>query len=385
MSKFRQPSISLCRVLLAVIGLAGMTVKAQGNTTLFFQNFELSPPHPLSPSESYPQVFLNAFSHNPPAGWSNDVISVPTGRPEWRGWSFARQGFWNNSLVGGGRRQEFQLGQGTIAVADPQEWNELGNPADNLGFFNSTLTTPFINLTTPDQGSKKLMFDSSWFGGDCCDDGNGTNNQTAKILLRFPNGTAVQVLRWEAAPFINSMGVPSPVPAPGFSSNPFFKPTATNERVLIDLSPYLANVTFNQLRLEFSLMNAGDDGWWAYDTVQMFSLSLEPGDMNIDGEVNDFDIPAFALGVQSVDAYRDAYYGEFPVTRGSPDSVFDFDDIPWFISLLDSSGVGSAAAKVQAALAGATVPEPPTAFLIMFGMHGICSLRRTPRAVNATR
>jgi hypothetical protein len=182
------------------------------------------------------------------------------------------------------------------------------------------------------------------------------------------------------------MGVPSPVPAPGFFPNQFFKPHATNERYLTDdLRPLLVGVHFTQARLEFMLLNAGDDGWWALDTAHMFSLSLEPGDMNIDGWVTDEDIPAFALGVQSVDAYRDAYYGEFPVTRGSPDAVFDFDDIPWFVSILDSSGVGDAAAKVQAALAGFTVPEPSSAGLIAIGLLGVGSWRRTRRAANAAR
>jgi hypothetical protein len=385
MLRFSQNPVVLCRAVVAAVVLACLWIDARGNTLLFFENFEGAPPHPLSPSESYSQIFPNAFSHSPPAGWINDVSGVPTGsgRPEWRGWSFARKGFWNNALVGGGRRQEFQLGQGTVAVADPQEWNELGNPADNLGFFNGALTTPFISLTTPDQGSKKLTFDSSWLPGSCCDDGNGTNNQTAIVRLRYPNGTFDEVLRWEAAPFINSMGVPSPGPAPGFTPNQFFKSPATNERVLIDLTPYLANVTFSQVRLEFLLLNAGDDGWWAYDTARMFSLSLVPGDMNIDGFVDDDDIPAFALGVQSVDSYRDAYFGEFPVTRGSPDSVFDFDDIPWFVSLLDSSGVGGAAAKVQAALAGSTVPEPSSALVISFGILCIAPWRRTRRVSNA--
>jgi hypothetical protein len=129
--------------------------------------------------------------------------------------------------------------------------------------------------------------------------------------------------------------------------------------------------------------NAGDDGWWAFDTAHMFSLSLEPGDMNIDGDVNDLDIPAFALGVQSVDSYRSAYYGEFPVTRGSPDAVFDFDDIPWFVSLLDSSGVGSAAEKVQAALAGVTVPEPSSCGLIVLGIFSVAPIWRTRRIVIA--
>ena len=190
MPKSRQSLILPGRVLLAAMGLVCIAVYAHGNTTLFFHDFETSPPHPLLPSESYSQVFPNAYSHTPPLGWINDRSGVPTGsgRPEWRGWSFARKSFWDDDLVGGGLRKQFQLGQGTIAVADPKEWNELGNPADILGFYDTVLSTPFVSLDTSDQGAIKLSFASSWFGGGCCDDGNETNNQTAILQLRFPDG-----------------------------------------------------------------------------------------------------------------------------------------------------------------------------------------------------
>ena len=96
---------------------------------------------------------------------------------------------------------------------------------------------------------------------------------------------------------------------PGFFPNQFFKPPATNELYFTDdLRPLLVGAPFTRARVEFMLLNAGDDGWWAFDTARMFSLSLVPGDMNIDGDVNDDDIPAFALGVQSVNSYRDAYF-----------------------------------------------------------------------------
>jgi hypothetical protein len=367
--------------------LTCIATPALSNTTLFFHNFETAPPLPLLPSESYSTVFPNAYSHTPPVGWINDRSGVPTGsgRPEWRGWSFARKSFWDNDLVGGGLRKQFLLGQGTIAVADPKEWNELGNPANNLGFYDTVLSTPFVGLDPNDQGAIKLSFASSWFGGVCCDDGNETNNQTAILRLRFTDGSTKIIDRWESAPFVNSLGIPSQTQGPGFFPNQFYKAAAPNEMYLSDdLRPLIAGAPLPRARLEFLLLNAGDDGWWAFDNAQLFSLSLVPGDMNIDGAVNDLDIPAFALGVQNVNSYRNAYFGEFPVTRGSPDAVFDFDDIPWFVSLLDASGVGSAAGKVQAALA--EVPEPSSAGLVAFGMLlGFGPVRGARRATNAAR
>lgn len=358
------------RAAFAVAALHGaLDRSAAGNTTLFFEDFDSLP---LQTSVSYTPPVPNAFTHTTPTNaWIRDASGVPgLGNPdvgifEWEGWSFARKDFWINAA--GDQRRLFFLGEGTVAVADPDEWNDLGDPATRIGFYNTRLSTPFINFTSSDTGARKLSFDSSWFPG-CCDDGeqfdpNG-NNQTAILQLRFPNNTTKTVFRWESAPFIDPQGRPSM--NKNHTPNAFFKPAAINEKILIDLTPFLTGPTFTQARLEFSLINAGDDGWWAFDTARLFSLSLVPGDMNIDGLVDANDIPAFALGVQNVTGYRNAHFGEFPVTRGSPDAVFDFDDIAWFTSLLDASGVGSAAALLQEALQGG-VPEPPAFALLLFG------------------
>ena len=343
---------------------------AVGNTTLFFEDFDNLP---LQTSVSYTPPVPNAFTHTPPTNaWIRDVSGVPgVGDPdvgifEWEGWSFARKDFWINAA--GDRRREFLFGKDTVAVADPDEWNDLGDPATRFGFYDTQLSTPFINFASPDAGARKLSFDSSWFP-ECCDDGeqfdpNG-NNQTAILRLRFPNNTTQTVFRWESAPFIDPNGRPSL--NPNHTPNLFFKAAATNEKILIDLTPFLTGQTFTQARLEFSLINAGDDGWWAFDVARLFSLSLVQGDMNIDGLVDENDIPAFALGVQNILGYRNAYFGEFPVTRGSPDAVFDFDDIPWFTSLLESSGVGSAAALLQEALQAGDVPEPSGFAMLVVG------------------
>lgn len=366
--------------LAIALAIFAITVSAHGNTTLFFENFDSLP---LQTSVSYTPPVANAFTHTPPTNWVRDASGVPgVGDPdfgifEWEGWSFARKGFWES--VGGGARRNFSFGQGTVAVADPDLWNDSGDPANQLGFYNTQLSTPSINFSSPDTGARKIVFDSSWFP-QCCDDGKHFdpkgNNQTATLRLRFPNNSTKTVLRWESAPYIDPNGRPSlnPTNAP----NPFYKSAAPNERILIDLSPFLAGVSFSQARLEFLLTNAGDDGWWAFDTMRLFSLSLVPGDMNIDGFVDSNDIPAFALGVQNVEGYRNNYYGEFPVTRGSPDAIFDFDDIPWFTSLLEANGVGSAASLVQEALRAAAVPEPTSFALLSTALASLsrCRLRR---------
>jgi hypothetical protein len=117
---------------------------------------------------------------------------------------------------------------------------------------------------------------------------------------------------------------------------------------------------------EFGLLNAGDDGWWAFDTTMMFYLSTVLGDMNISGFIDNGDIGAFALAMRSTDAYRDEYFGEFPATRGSQDGLLDFDDIPWFVEILNSNGVATSSAEVMAAIQG--VPEPPATMLALIAL-----------------
>jgi hypothetical protein len=291
---------------------------------------------------------------------------------EWEGWSFARKSFWQS--VGSRGRENFTLGKDTIAVAETDAWNDKGNPANNFGFYDTFLTTPPINFANADKGGIKLTFNSSWLP-ECCDDGErfapDQNNQRASIRLRFANGNVVPILRWESAPFIDSMGNPSTDSKD--DPNPFYKTANLNENIVVDLAPYLNSTNGTLARIEYGITDAGDDGWWAFDVMHVFSLSLVPGDMNIDGLVDENDVPAFALGVQNAEAYSSTYFGEIPVTRGSPDSLFDFDDIPWFVDILESSGVGSAEELVQAALVGGTIPEPSTsARATLFGAFAAC-------------
>lgn len=368
-------------IVLGAAIVASWTPAANAITTHLFQDFDALP---LQTSIDELPPVPNAFTHTAPNGWIRDASGVPgVGNPdigvfEWEGWSFARKSFWES--VGPRFRDHFTLGNNTIAVAETDAWNDKGNPANNFGFYDTFLTTPLIDFTNAEKGGTKLSFNSSWQPG-CCDDGErfapDQNNQRATVRLRFPNGNVVPILRWESAPFVDPQGHPSLTPGPGFSPNPFYKVANLNERVFVDLAPYLSGSNGKMARIEYGVTDAGDDGWWAVDVMHMFSLSLIPGDMNIDGIVDSNDVPAFALGVQNPEGYSNTYFGEIPVTRGSPDALFDFDDIPWFVSILESSGVGSAAQLVQAALTGGAIPEPST--LAMATLLGVVATVRRSR------
>jgi hypothetical protein len=388
------------RFPIALIGVAvvaiGPVPSAPALTVLFQNNFDSLP---LRAPVQETWTSANAFTHDPPNGWDRTVQAPglnnsQVGIFEWEGWSFANKDFWRT--VAGPGRAGFTLGQGTIAVADPDRWNDLGNPADTLGFYNTLMRTRSISLRTLTDDRLKVVFDSSWRGG-CCDDGNsfdlGGNNQTAIVNAVLPNGQRIQLLRWESAPFRTSTGRPSMTPTP--FPNPFYKPNNVNERVALDLTPLVGPslatpdgdelgppalvTTPTEIRLEFLIEDAGDDGWWAIDSINVQSFTTLLGDMNLSGELEAGDIHAFALGMLDEDAYRFAYAGEFPVSHGSLDSRFDFDDIAWFTNLMETSGAVPAAAQALAA-ALAPVPEPTAVCLAAIG-GSLCGRRRRQHRV----
>ena len=114
--------------------------------------------------------------------------------------------FCKQGLVGiRGRRSgagHIYAGQGTVAVADPDEWDDKGNPINGTpfaGYYNALFKSPAISLAGAASGTVKLSFSSSW-RDECCDDGpSDTNNQTARIRVSYNNGASFsEVLRWES-------------------------------------------------------------------------------------------------------------------------------------------------------------------------------------------
>ncbi|MEN1681195.1 MAG: PEP-CTERM sorting domain-containing protein [Planctomycetota bacterium] len=379
------------------IGAAAIACLLVGNAAaqvvLFAEDFDGLP---LQPSvDEFP--FPEAFTPLPPPGWDrlDDVPGIgdpAVGVTEWEGWSFAAADFWQ-ATADPSPRQTFASGTGVIAVADPDQWNDLGNPAndDGGGFFNSFLTTPPIDISSsaPPDVRLKLGFDTTWLGGGCCDDGENfqppeqpepfSNNQTAVIRLLTQGNEPIDVLRWEAAPFLGPDNEPRNQPGPQTMPNPHFQPFIPDARIWLDLAPAQAAAMLNSMQagdgsagsgsgggmagLEFAMENAGDDGYWALDNLEVFTITTLPGDMNVNGVLDSGDVPAFALGLLDAIEYRNTYYGELPSTRGTePDGTFDFDDIEWFVGVLESGGVSTSVEQVAALLQPA--PEPTSVALL---------------------
>jgi hypothetical protein len=193
------------------------------------------------------------WTDTPPAGWTVDESGIPgigmdetDGVTEWAGWAFADKAWWTET-AGDQRRSEFTLGRGTVAVADPDEWDDadrLSEPiADNP--YDTLLTTPEIDITGVMPGTLKLKFDSSWRP-----EFDDNYHQTADITVSYDGGEHIEVLLWESD-----------------SSSPNFKDdNSTNETITVDLqNPEGAK----SVVLTFSLYDAGNDWWWAIDNIEV--------------------------------------------------------------------------------------------------------------------
>ncbi len=247
--------------------------KSFATQTLFYEDFEtvlLEPNfHETLPNQQ-------AWTDTPPLGWTVDDSAMPfvndttRGVEEWEGWSFADKDWWT-STAGDQNRSQFNLASGIVAVADPDEWDDRGSPIDGSpfeGYYNALMRTPEVSLPTNGLPAS-LTFASSW-RPEAFDDGpSNTNNQTAVVRASYDNGSNfTEILRWDSD-----------------TSSSTYKPSSTNEQVLLELN-LPANA--NSVLLEFGLLNAGNDWWWAIDNVEIFTptyleVNQSSGEMTIHG------------------------------------------------------------------------------------------------------
>ncbi|MCA9300236.1 MAG: hypothetical protein KDA28_14290, partial [Phycisphaerales bacterium] len=194
----------------------------------------------LGPSIDEPAA-SGVWTDVPPPGWEIDDSGVPgvgdptQGVEEWEGWSFADPAWWT-AVAADQRRSEFTLASGAIAVADPDEWDDLGDP-ESLGPYDTSMTTPWVDVERYDDLT--LTFDSSWRPEDA---------QRVTITVEDDLGGSATILDWDSVP------------------GPTFKPDATNETVSIEVhvSPDATGIRF-----VFAMQDAGNDWWWAIDHLRL--------------------------------------------------------------------------------------------------------------------
>ncbi|MHC4071778.1 MAG: hypothetical protein ACYTGS_07075 [Planctomycetota bacterium] len=188
----------------------------------------------------------------PPEGWTIDESGVPgigdlatDGMTEWAGWAFTDKDWWI-TVAGNQRRVEYTLGQGTVAVADPDEWDDSTHPdSASEGWYKTYMSTSPIDISGAQEGTVQLTFDSSWRP-----EFDSNYHQTGNITASFDGSEPVEVLLWESDP-----------------GSPNFKhDQSTNETITVDLEnpPWATSVV-----LTFGMYDAGNDWWWAIDNIKV--------------------------------------------------------------------------------------------------------------------
>jgi len=197
----------------------------------------------------------DVWTDTPPEGWFVDESGIPgIGNPDtdgvadWAGWAFADKDWWT-SAAGDQRRSEYTLGQGTVAVADPDEWDDTTHTdSASEGWYKTFMSTPAIDISGAQAGTVKLTFDSSWRP-----EFDDNYHQTGNITASFNGQEPVEVLLWESD-----------------SASPNYKDdNSTNETITVNLEnpPWATSVV-----LTFGLFEAGNDWWWAVDNLKVTGM-----------------------------------------------------------------------------------------------------------------
>lgn len=282
-------------------GPAGWSVDnnftAFGNIDLAYDPFALSDPNVADIEEGFAPPVGTIIGN---AGLLNQG-DPNNGVAEWEGWTFADKDFW----VEAAEDQDRSLwtgGTGTVAVVDPDEYDDLGDGRGG-GYVNSGLTMPNVAIGT--NGLIGLAFDYS-FRAEAFDDGHDPNAGSSLAGLELNNSTAQVYVTYKD---INNQIIQTdPISGTLIDSDGGQSLTDPNAADFRPASPTLATAgdidgTFNgfiplpgaggpagatSFDITFGMLNAGNDWWYAIDNV------LVQG--TVDGVIIDEDFEGVTLG-----------------------------------------------------------------------------------------
>ena len=222
-----------------------------------FNNLELFP----AEDEAYgacgnsigPDVL--GWTHEPPENWTIDNTNMPeVGTIEWRGWSFASMDFWVDAEDQ--LRSQFTRADGTVAVVDPDEWDDCGNAA-SFGSYNSILTSPLIPLTG---NPIHISFDSHYR--------QEAPQQVYLTVTNVSGGIIETLLHYSSNAGSDNAGG-----------------DVLNQRLSFSVESDEDEIYFN-----WEMADAGNNWYWAIDNVTIQSQTPPIGDLNYDGDYNIFDL-----------------------------------------------------------------------------------------------
>ncbi len=159
------------------------------------------------------------WTHDTPAAWSieNDRLTAG-GVTEWRGWSFVDEAFWVAAEPGQGR-EGFVRSRGVFAVADSDEWDDIGTPSRNGPYDTTLASAPFTvsGLTSVrlrfsslyrqegmQQADVTVSFDGAaqrtvlHYGPNAADANAGVDviSRVESVDIPVPAGARAMVVRW---------------------------------------------------------------------------------------------------------------------------------------------------------------------------------------------
>ncbi len=243
-------------------------------------------------------------------GWTVNTPRQPgipsqldLGVEEWREWALANSKWWAFD-VDNQRRGEFAngfAGGSTVAIADPDEWDDIQAPftdpvtgittlesPENLDTWDSALSSPEIPVPA---GLAEVVVDFSLSWRD-------EDNQDFRLTAQFTDGNG------------NAVGLP--VVLMDVVSTPNTDPKFLNDFTNAQFSQLVADAPSNPtnigadvfpngdtiavpagasaIQLTFDLFNAGNDWWFAFDNLALLGESsggpiIAPGNFVVGGQL----------------------------------------------------------------------------------------------------
>jgi hypothetical protein len=189
--------------------------------------------------------------------------SADHGVDEWEGWSFADKTFW--ASVDDQSRSSFAKAQNVVAVADADEYDDLG---DGLGgsYYNTGLTSAAVNVAAYQNTDLTFSFDSSWRAEGLDDEhvtlGRPDNNQTAIVYAIIDGGAPAPLDIWDSDAGNSNAGDN----VPDRPASATYKGDALDESLSYSVSIPAGAST---VQFAFGYINAANDWWWAVDNLAL--------------------------------------------------------------------------------------------------------------------